>query len=52
MDYYLDLLAERIGKNVTMIWVIDSGALNYDTFWITTSLRGHNCHKLEVEVSK
>ncbi len=51
MDYYLEMLSDVIGDNVPMIWVVDSGCLTYDTLWMTTSLRGHGAHKLEVEVS-
>ncbi len=52
MDYYLETLADVIGTDVKMIWIVDSGCFTFDTFWLTTSLRGHCCHKLEVEVSK
>lgn len=40
MNYYLDILKDRIGNHVKIIFVVDSGAGNYDTLWITSSLRG------------
>jgi len=52
MDYYLDFCKEKIGKNVKMIWIVDSGAGNYDTLWLTTSLRGYMAFELEIEVTK
>jgi acetylornithine deacetylase/succinyl-diaminopimelate desuccinylase-like protein len=48
MDYYMDTLKERIGNHVKMIWILDSGAGNYDTLWITNSLRGFVAVNLEV----
>ena len=40
MDYYMEFLKERIGSNVKAIWILDSGAGNYETFWLNSSLRG------------
>jgi len=52
MEYYMKKLKERIGERVKMIWIVDSGAANYDTLWITESLRGCIISRLQIEVSK
>ncbi|MFT5133293.1 MAG: acetylornithine deacetylase/succinyl-diaminopimelate desuccinylase-like protein [Gammaproteobacteria bacterium] len=39
LPYYIDALAERIGKPELVI-CLDSGCGNYDQLWCTTSLRG------------
>jgi len=52
MDYYLDKLKEKIGKCVKMIWIVDSGAGNYDRLWITDSLRGCMITTLKIAVSE
>ncbi|MDP2186364.1 MAG: M20 family metallopeptidase [Xanthomonadales bacterium] len=39
LPYYVDLLAERIGKP-SLVVCLDSGCGNYDHLWCTTSLRG------------
>lgn len=36
---YIESLKDRIGK-IDLMVCLDSGALNYDTLWVTTSLRG------------
>ena len=51
MSEYLDILKDRIGDNVKLIAVLDSGTLNYDTFWVTTSLRGYLAARVNVTVS-
>jgi acetylornithine deacetylase/succinyl-diaminopimelate desuccinylase-like protein len=45
---YLEKLADRIGSPDLMI-CLDSGALNYDTLWMTSSLRGAVAIDLTVE---
>jgi len=52
MIYYLDLLKDRIGNNVNLVSILDSGTMNYDTIWRTTSLRGVMNAKVNVTVSK
>ncbi|XP_010701567.1 peptidase m20/m25/m40 family-like protein [Leishmania panamensis] len=39
LDYYMAQCKERIG-NVDLMVCLDSGSLNYDQLWLTTSLRG------------
>lgn len=39
LPYYVDLLAERIGKP-SLVVCLDSGCGNYEQLWCTTSLRG------------
>lgn len=39
LPFYVDLLAERIGKP-SLVVCLDSGCGNYDQLWCTTSLRG------------
>jgi len=51
MDYYLDHLKERIGDHVECVLVVDSGALNYDTLWVTSSLRGIIQIVLDIQVT-
>ena len=48
MDYYLDNLKERIGSNIKVIWIVDSGAGNYETLWLTSSLRGNVVVNVEI----
>jgi len=48
MDYYMDTLKDRIGNNVKMIWILDSGAGNWETLWITNSLKGFVAVNLEI----
>ncbi len=46
---YMDALKERIGK-IDLMVCLDSGALNYETLWVTTSLRGLAMIDVTVEV--
>ena len=46
---YIDALKPRMG-NVALVVCLDSGAGNYDQFWLTTSLRGNITGTLKVEV--
>jgi acetylornithine deacetylase/succinyl-diaminopimelate desuccinylase-like protein len=47
--YYVDMLEKKIG-NPNFIICLDSGCLNYDQLWVTTSLRGIVMGKLNVSV--
>ena len=38
--YYLDKLKDRIGSNVKVVAICDSGVADYKTLWLTSSLRG------------
>ena len=49
--YYLNKIAEDMGKPDFMI-CMDSGCIDYNTLWITTSLRGIAKVELTVEVLK
>jgi acetylornithine deacetylase/succinyl-diaminopimelate desuccinylase-like protein len=40
MNFYLDLLKDRIGNHVQVVSIVDSGCGNYDSLWLTSSLRG------------
>lgn len=51
MFYYLDALKERIG-NPKLFFCLDSGAFDYEHFWMTRSLRGNLVTTLTVEVIK
>jgi acetylornithine deacetylase/succinyl-diaminopimelate desuccinylase-like protein len=46
---YIEALKDRIGK-IDLMVCLDSGALNYDTLWVTTSLRGLAMIDVTVEV--
>ena len=48
MDYWLDYHKERIGRKVKQIWITDSGAADYETLWITSSLRGFMMVEVEI----
>lgn len=48
---YVDHLAPRIGS-LDLIICLDSGAGNYDQFWLTTSLRGLASQILDVQILK
>jgi len=48
---YVDHLAPRIGS-LDLIICLDSGAGNYEQFWLTTSLRGLASQLLNVQVLK
>ncbi|KPI83372.1 putative peptidase M20/M25/M40 [Leptomonas seymouri] len=39
LDYYMEKCKDRIG-NVDLMVCLDSGSMNYDQVWLTTSLRG------------
>jgi acetylornithine deacetylase/succinyl-diaminopimelate desuccinylase-like protein len=45
--HYIDCLKDKIGQ-IDLMVCLDSGALSYDTLWITTSLRG--CAMIDVTV--
>lgn len=47
--HYIGMLKDRIGELDLMV-CLDSGALSYDTLWITTSLRGLAMIDVTVEV--
>jgi len=49
LPIYFDLLASRIGKPDLMI-CLDSGCMNYDQLWLTSTLRGNLKAKLNVKV--
>ncbi|PKM14728.1 MAG: peptidase M20 [Gammaproteobacteria bacterium HGW-Gammaproteobacteria-2] len=49
LPFYVDLLAERIGKP-SLVVCLDSGCGNYDQLWCTTSLRGMCGGDLTVDV--
>jgi len=49
LPYYLEALADRIGTP-GLIVCLDSGAINYDQMWATTSLRGIVAGDLSVEL--
>ncbi|KAL7701368.1 Succinyl-diaminopimelate desuccinylase-like protein [Lotmaria passim] len=48
LDYYMERCKERIG-NVDLMVCLDSGSLNYDQVWLTTSLRGVAIGELAVQ---
>ena len=52
IDFYLNHLKERMGKHIKAVFILDSGAGNYDTLWITSSLRGCAAIKVEIGVTK
>lgn len=47
--YYINKLDKRIGK-VDVLICSDSGCCNYDTLWLTNSLRGNLKADLKVQV--
>ena len=47
---HVEALADRIGTP-SLIVCLDSGCLDYDRLWLTTSLRGLLAGQLDVEVS-
>lgn len=49
LPIYMDHLKERIG-NPDLVVCLDSGAGNYETMWMTTSLRGVMSFKLRVSL--
>lgn len=48
MPHYLEKLKERIG-NPLMFFCLDSGCLDYERLWLTTSLRGNMVATLVVK---
>ncbi|KRW99312.1 hypothetical protein PPERSA_02424 [Pseudocohnilembus persalinus] len=46
---YIEKLKDRIG-NIDLVFCLDSGCMNYDQLWMTTSLRGACLFTLNVEV--
>jgi acetylornithine deacetylase/succinyl-diaminopimelate desuccinylase-like protein len=48
--FHVDALAERIGTP-SLIVCLDSGALDYDRLWTTTSLRGVLTGRLRVDIA-
>jgi acetylornithine deacetylase/succinyl-diaminopimelate desuccinylase-like protein len=50
LPFHVEALAERIGTP-SLIVCLDSGCLDYDRLWLTTSLRGLLAGQLDVEVS-
>jgi len=50
IEFYFELLKERIGKNVKTISILDSGAGNYENLWVTSSLKGLLMFNLNIEV--
>jgi acetylornithine deacetylase/succinyl-diaminopimelate desuccinylase-like protein len=51
MNHYLDVLKERIGDPIAF-FCLDSGTLDYDRLWLSTSLRGHLVATLKVTANK
>lgn len=49
IDYYMEKLRERIG-NPEVIFCLDSGTLDYEHLWTTSSLRGFIAGLLKVKV--
>jgi acetylornithine deacetylase/succinyl-diaminopimelate desuccinylase-like protein len=50
LPFHVEALADRIGTP-SLIVCLDSGCLDYDRLWLTTSLRGLLAGKLEISVS-
>jgi acetylornithine deacetylase/succinyl-diaminopimelate desuccinylase-like protein len=50
LPFHVEALAERIGTP-SLIVCLDSGCLDYDRLWLTTSLRGLLAGQLDVAVS-
>jgi acetylornithine deacetylase/succinyl-diaminopimelate desuccinylase-like protein len=50
LPFHVEALAERIGTP-SLIVCLDSGCLDYDRLWLTTSLRGLLAGELEVSVA-
>jgi hypothetical protein len=49
LKYYIQKLKERIGSP-SLIICLDSGCGNYDTLWITTSLRGNLVANVNIKI--
>lgn len=49
VDHYIEKYAERIGSP-TVIFCLDSGTLDYEHMWLTTSLRGYVIGTVNVQV--
>jgi len=50
MNHYLPKLKARIGEP-SAFFCLDSGALDYDRMWLTTSLRGNLVGTLKVSTN-
>lgn len=51
MEKHIEILKEKIG-NPKLIFCLDSGAVDYERLWITTSLRGFAVARVRVDVLK
>ena len=51
IDHYLEKLHKRIGKP-EIIFCLDSGTIDYESFTLTTSLRGGMLFKLKVKITE
>jgi hypothetical protein len=49
LKYYIQKLKERIGSP-SLIICLDSGCGNYETLWITTSLRGNLVANMNIKI--
>lgn len=49
IEHYIQAYANRIG-NPEVVFCLDSGSLDYEHFYLTTSLRGYNMLTLGVQV--
>jgi len=49
LDYYINALLTRIG-DIGLVFCLDSGAGNYEQFWMTNSLRGIASGVLKVKI--
>lgn len=47
--FYLEILKPRLG-DIKLVFAVDSLGLSFDSFWISTSLRGVLMAKLTVKV--
>jgi acetylornithine deacetylase/succinyl-diaminopimelate desuccinylase-like protein len=51
VEKHVLLLKEKIG-NPKLIFCLDSGTVDYDRLWVTTSLRGYAVAKIRIDVLK
>ena len=49
VEKHVENLKDRIG-NPKVIFCLDSGALDYERMWLTTSLRGHLSVEVKIDV--